>query len=351
MDSLNIQAALFSLLRSGLWGRTDFDPSVSSLTDDAWKRVFTEAMRQTVTGLVFEGICRLPDDCMPREELLAKWTAAIERIERNNKRMNDTLVTVCRALNKENLSPVLLKGQGIARLYNTPLLRECGDIDLHFPDVTEWEKAAYIIGKGFRIEKAHDGSAVCNCNGVIIEIHKTMFDMQSSLHGKILRLMEQREGFQLTPLFDKQGIKILTPSSVSNLILLSLHILRHALCFGIGLRQLCDYAVTYNYVANHDSAALNRVNDMMKSLGLRKWHLMLESFIDNYLDVRIDTVANINCNPLMAVISHGGNFGFHAQDNNRSFRTVVYNNCKLFHVAPMQALITLSYLFARRLKR
>lgn len=350
MDSLNIQAALFSLLRSGLWCRTDFDSSVSLLTDGAWKRVFAEAMRQTVTGLVFEGICRLPDDCMPQEELLAKWTAAIERIERNNKRMNDTLATVCRALNKENLSPVLLKGQGIARFYNSPLLRECGDIDFYFPDATAWEKAVNIIGKGFRIEKAHDGSAVCNRKGVIIEIHKTMFDMQSSLHGKILRLMEQREGFQHTPLFDRLGINILTPSSASNLTLLSLHILRHSLCFGIGLRQLCDYAVTYNYVANYDPAALNRVNDMMKSLGLRKWHYMLESFIGNYLGVGTYNDTNVNCNPLMAVILHGGNFGFHTQDNNRSFGTIIYNNCKLFHVAPMQTLITLSYMFARRLK-
>lgn len=347
MDRTNAYSILFPLLRSALWGHAGENVPAPAPSDTEWEHVYEEAVRQTVTGLAFEGLRYVPDEYMPGESILAKWAASAEKVERSNRRVNDTLAVVCRTLNLENLTPVLLKGQGIAWLYGNPLSRECGDIDLYFPDMAEWKKAVGILGKGFMMRTARDGSAVCNRNGVIIEIHRTMFDMQPRKHGSILGDVVRNEGFDTLPLFD--GLRILTPSPVINLLMLNLHILRHALCFGIGLRQLCDYAVVYSHVSNTDSRAVGRMKGTIERLGLNRWNRLLESFISSYLGVNTGKISETYCSPLFEIVSRGGNFGFHTPGSRRSFGTVIYNNIKLFRFAPMQSAVTMGNLFTRRL--
>lgn len=347
MDKSCTYTALFPLLRSALWRRTCPEISTKAFADDVWENIYGESVRQTVSGLAFDGLQYVPDEYMPCESILAKWAATADKVERYNRRMNDTLTVVCRILNQENLTPVLLKGQSVARFYNNPLARECGDIDLYFSDMAEWKKAVDILGKGFMVNAARDGSAVCNRNGVIIEIHKVLFDMQLRKHDRILRDVVRDNGFESLSLFD--GIRILTPTPVINLLMLNLHILRHALCFGIGLRQLCDYAVVYSHVSNADSKAIGQMKETIGKLGLNRWNKLLESFISGYLGINSHGTSGNGCSPLLEIVARGGNFGFHVPGNSRAFGTVIRNNAGLFRYAPAQSLMTLCSLFTRRL--
>ena len=94
MDWTNTYSALFPLLRSGLWKHPFPEMAVVPLTDEQWENVYEESVRQTVTGVIFEGLKCMPDEYLPDENLLAKWAAASDRVERYNKRMNDTLTVV-----------------------------------------------------------------------------------------------------------------------------------------------------------------------------------------------------------------------------------------------------------------
>ena len=347
MDKSEVYTVLFPLLRTSLWGQTCPKLSAKAYTDDVWEKVYEESVRQTVCGLAFEGLQYMPDEYMPKESLLAKWVATADKVERNNKRMNDTLAIVSRILHQKNLTPVLLKGQGVARFYKNPLSRECGDIDLYFSDMMQWKEAVDILGKEFRMKIARDGSAVCDCNGVVLEIHKTLFDMQLQKHDRILANVVGDNGFEMTSLFDE--LQILTPSPAVNLLLLNLHILRHALCFGIGLRQFCDYAVVYSHISNTNPKAIEQMKKTIGRLGLNKWNLLLESFISRYLGADNGNKLQSDGSPLFEIVLRGGNFGFHAPDNYRTSGTVIHNNIRLCRFAPAQSLMTLGCLFTRRL--
>ena len=83
-----------------------------------------------MAGIVFRGLHHLPEEYLPADALMIHWVAKADRIERKNRRMDAALRLLLQLLGREGLHPVLLKGQGVAALYEHPLLRECGDIDL-----------------------------------------------------------------------------------------------------------------------------------------------------------------------------------------------------------------------------
>ena len=83
--------ALFTLLRAGLWGLRIEDQGPFPLSDKEWVRLFEEARKQTVTGIVYRGITLLPEVFMPPIPILTKWVAEVDRIERNNHKMNSAL--------------------------------------------------------------------------------------------------------------------------------------------------------------------------------------------------------------------------------------------------------------------
>ena len=65
-------AALLSLLRAGLWEQMPDGLSLFPLSEAEWEEVYLLARRQTVTGLVWQGISYLPDEWMPPGKVLVR---------------------------------------------------------------------------------------------------------------------------------------------------------------------------------------------------------------------------------------------------------------------------------------
>ncbi len=129
-----VRDAFLTLLRAGLWGRDPMEEGFRRPGNEEWEQVLKMSGRQTVAGIVFDGICRLPDDLQPSPDLFARWVVAVTRIEGGNERMNVALKDLVKVFVDNGLSPVLQKGQGVAELYPAPRHRECGDIDFYFPE-------------------------------------------------------------------------------------------------------------------------------------------------------------------------------------------------------------------------
>ena len=116
MDKSCTDTALFPLLRSALWRRTCPEISTKAFADDVWENIYGESVRQTVSGLAFDGLQYVPDEYMPCESILAKWAATADKVERYNRRMNDTLTVVCRILKFQQRGVCVGKGRVYADL-------------------------------------------------------------------------------------------------------------------------------------------------------------------------------------------------------------------------------------------
>lgn len=115
-------------------------------TEMEWRELYALAEKQALIGICYCGVQRLqklgydiPTD------LYMKWLGMAAKIQQRNELMNRRCVEVQRMLAEEGFMSAILKGQGVARLYdfndndnvnlNDKLgaYRQSGDIDIYVP--------------------------------------------------------------------------------------------------------------------------------------------------------------------------------------------------------------------------
>lgn len=309
---MRVLSAFLTLLRAGLWEREVDDLSLFPLTPDEWGDVRTMSHRQTVDGIVCQGLCRLPDQLLPPESQLLRWVAGTDAIERRNAAMNDAVGSIFSFLRSGGLRPVLLKGQGVARFYERPSVRECGDIDIYFPHNDDMSLAVSALSRrGLRLSGDADGCAHCQWQGFPVELHSRLCDVAAPARRRRLSACEREKGFENFVLPTGGSEEIEMPSPFLNLLLLNTHILKHAIGWGIGIRQLCDLAR-----ACHRQGAEVGADEMereIRCLGLLRWTRMLHAFLTGYLGLPPSSLpfacAPLSPAPLLGLVMAGGNFG------------------------------------------
>lgn len=101
---------LFALLRAALW-KEEVDVSLFKGAVD-WKAVSALAFRQTVLGLLYEGIMRLPQEYRPERALILKLHSwCVQTVQRHHL-LNEVWKEIAGRLEGEQIHCVLLKGQG-----------------------------------------------------------------------------------------------------------------------------------------------------------------------------------------------------------------------------------------------
>ena len=276
-----MEEILYALLRNGL--HVDREPEmIPELSIEQWNALIEQARRQTVAGLLYQGVSRLGEAYPLPSEISFLLVAEANRIERESRHKEQIAWQEFQAIKEAGFHPVVMKGPAIARHYPVPALRESGDIDLYLP--TE-EFRRYKEQLGPEVTPMPDGSLHYYRNGIDFDLHASYFD----LHLPSDRLPA-------------------VPSPYATLLMLSAHVFKHAAGPGVGLRQLCDMAVAYGKL-DYDPVELLSVYDRA---GMRKWNTLLYAFLRKYLglkDIFGSSMPDTDPAPLRAIIMEGGNFG------------------------------------------
>jgi len=305
--------SFFALLRAGLWNR---EPSCECfpLSPEEWKQVYRIARKQTVEGIVYDGIMRLPEHLFPPRDILLKWVVMIDLMEERNRRMNKVVAELYDLFTKNHITAFLMKGQGVATYYENPLHRVCGDVDWSFPDNDHFTRAYKLMAKkNIKIEHQAGFSECYTWRGFVIEHHKFFPDINNPFMPNYLRSITQRESDKSIYL-DIAGQKVLLVSPVLTHVSVNTHILKHLLAFGISIRQLCDSArVCYTYQANGEAESLKEI---YKKLGIYHWIQMLNNLLVQYLGMPEEflpfpLIRKRNADKMMKDILQGGSFGFY----------------------------------------
>ena len=253
----------FELLQIAVGNRTGFN---KVLTDEEWEGVFDLSQKQAMTGIAFLGIERLPEGERPKRELLLRWYMATERIKEENKTMDRKTLIVANRFLMEGFPSVILKGQGIARLYPNGEYRTPGDIDIWLggrrKDIVRYVR---LYSPDSLLTYHHiEFDAV---KGTEIEVHFTPSWMNGYFTNRRLQdfFNMERSGFERRERTDDYT-EIPVPSLDFNRVFILVHIYRHFFYEGIGLRQMLDYY----YVLCHGFSEKDRKKtvDVLKSLGM-----------------------------------------------------------------------------------
>lgn len=317
----SLTEVFLALVRSGLFGQ-EVPEKVLHLTAGEWQAIHEESVRQTVTAIVYSAMEMLPDDAsLPDDGLLLRWTAEVDKIERQGMVMDRAVAGLMGFFKGHGLHPVLMKGQAAALLYPVPHRRECGDIDLYFNVPGEWDRARTLLAdREIRWNVKPDGSLCYQWDGVEVEHHRKLFDLCSPFTKRRMKEAEKEYGFRAVEIC---GASVTVSSPELDLLLMSSHIMKHAFGNGVGLRQICDIAL----LCRAGGMDAGRVRDLFASAGLLRWNGLLFSFLSAHLGLDRDSLPYLpdrmpDSSALLDLVLEGGNFGHYSSKggNNGSFK-------------------------------
>lgn len=295
---MEAETLFFSLLQSELFGKfipAEASPSLPHSVGDAdalWKAVWTIAKMQGVDGLIADAVLCLPPDYLPPKPLLSKMQSTTMGAMRANIMTDNSLKRSVAILRRHGIEPVLLKGQGAASLYPNPKMRTCGDIDLYIGE-EDYSAACRIAleelaDAGAETHKTEKHFAVY-CDGVKIELHRRATEMlKPSRRKAVLQwetewlgslIIDEKQkcnpgGRQSREILLLQDCELLLPPVTFNAVYLFLHLWYHFLTEdGVGLRQLCDWAMLlHRHAAEIDRSEVEQV--LRRFDVLRGWQML-----------------------------------------------------------------------------
>ena len=265
-----MEAGLFRFLRFSL----GLEGEVKGLLDGRkgsfdWDACYQFAKRQTLVGVLFDGIQRLPKELAPARPLLLRWLSDSESIRRRNMRMDRASAYIYNKVCAAGFRCCILKGQGNALLYPHPSSRIPGDVDVWV--MANREELRHIAlslteGDGSSLQESlnHIGLTV---HGVSVELHSTPALLNSPLHNsRLQRWLKRNADLQCSnriALPDNAG-EVAVPTLSFNIIYQLCHLFHHCFYEGVGLRQIVDYYFVLkntDFSGNTDEGAGNTDRD------------------------------------------------------------------------------------------
>lgn len=234
-----------------------------SLKEADWKELYAIAQKQALLGVLFHGIRRLPKELAPEQKLLMQWMVMAEMIRKQNIKLFQDSVKVCKNFENKGFANCILKGQGNALLYPDPYMRTPGDIDIYL-SCGRRKIMKYVdqVCPNQVMRYHHVDFPVMK---TAIEVHFTPSYMFFPIHNSRMqkwfgKVMGEQCNYRVS-LPDGYG-DITVPQVSFNAIYILSHLYRHIFTEGIGLRQLLDY---YFVLVNWHTDLTN-LTDSNKSL-------------------------------------------------------------------------------------
>lgn len=222
--------------------------------DAAWRQVAELAERNEVSGLVYDAILTLPPQQQPDKELLLRWAARVQSIERDNCLFRQRFGEALSEFEAHGLDPIVFKGLTLSDLYPNPLHRPVGDIDLFVP-LDMQHRYLQCLGQP-ETDRQHDFDAkhlTLQHLGLNWELHFRSTYFYSQITDRRYHLLEREETVP-DCLFhfdiDNHRVQVFPPRL--HMVYLTAHFQHHLLVERVSLRQVVDWMLALH----HDRTAL-----------------------------------------------------------------------------------------------
>jgi hypothetical protein len=201
------------------------------------------AQKHTVTTLLYRSVKQLSN--VSAQVLDSLRTQSVAAVLRNEKLMlvQNEIVDL---LSGHHIDFAVLKGSSLAVHYPCCEMRVLGDIDILVNvnalgvACATLEKAGYNHSSGHAFHESYEGK------GAHIEIHQSVSEFPHTVAG-LFTVQVMKNALDTTEVEKMLGYEFPVLCVEYQLIALLAHMERHLTASGIGLRQLCDWAVTVNH--------------------------------------------------------------------------------------------------------
>lgn len=314
--SANVQNYFFELMQVALGNRE----SLSGVpTAEEWEGLYDLAREQAVVGVLLDGIKRLPTDQLPQKTIRLQWIGVVLMVQQQNEVMDRAVARLCQKLDAEGLRYVVIKGQTLNVIYDSPGVRQSGDIDfMVHPD--DWDKA-YGMFEDALGKEAIESHSVKHVewkeDGIQYEMHRMLTSFASSRHQRYWDEVVMKGVWENPCHVEIEGVKVPTLAPTYNVLYVFVHVFYHLIIEGVGLRQFVDWFILLHKTAGLDADLLET---HLEGIGLKKAFTGLGTVLTDYLGMpekefpfEIGDAEHKAAPKLISNILKGGNFGHNKQ--------------------------------------
>lgn len=251
-----LHALLLCFVRRGLWG-VGCEGTVGQLSRGDWQRLFAMACRHSVSGLFVDGVAR--SGVRPDNDLWEQWVVHLFALERFNAYNEARGRWWTDRLGRAGISAEVFKGASVAQWYPVPQHRGFSDVDIVVG--RGWERLAAVLGETGRPCRYFAGEVLLTDEGGLsVEFHRYCERVFNPVANRRLRRMTGGGGGMSPELYAA---------------CLIIHIRRHCLISGVGLKQVVDVAAMLR------SAPLDmeRLGSTLRRLHIARFSRLLFGFI------------------------------------------------------------------------
>lgn len=286
-------------------------------TANEWGKLYEAAKKQTLLGVCFAGVQKLPENVRPQEMLNLTWMGMAAKIQQRNELLNRRCLELQTRLSVDGMFSSILKGQGIGTLYGELAgLRQSGDIDIW---VSGGSKNAlqYARERYGGISYDYINVHLPMYEDTDVELHWRVQYMSNLLKNRRLQMwVSQNEDLLLGgKVILSEGKELIVPTLDFNRVYILLHCYHHVLESGLGLRQLMDL---YFVLKASDAKSTKTCLNVVKQLGMIHFAKGIMWLLAHVFENTDDICPWMICEPsekegrfLLKEVMAGGNFGHH----------------------------------------
>lgn len=262
-----VETYFFELLQVAVGNR---DSLSCAPTAEEWEEIYEISKKQTLVGIAFKGVERLPQEQLPPAKRVRQWYVKADKIKHLNNNMNMACAKMCFMMKKAGFHSCIIKGQANLKNYGSSKSPLNGDLEttnsedgregldlgwFRTPgdiDIWVWSDSGKVSDV-IRFFTARQADAEpyfhhMDCNIMVdieTEVHYRPSWMSAPWRNKILqRFCNEHKGdiqhFPVQMPNDKYSF-FYAPSGEFDVVYQLVHIYRHLFNEGIGLRQILDY--------------------------------------------------------------------------------------------------------------
>ncbi len=306
MNLSDIYNIFFELLQIAVDNRTSLSRAPSA---DEWEELYNTAKKQTLTGIAFAAIERLPQEQLPPPRRIRQWAVKANRIREKNTCISKETAKITEYFERNGFCCLVLKGQGNMYYYTNDLrgLRSPGDIDVWIwsnkkHDICSVVEFCQSIKKGEYIYYHNLDFPILKDTPV--EVHYRPSWLFCPWHNKKLQ-QRFKDYKQKGDHIYYDGYKI--PTTDFNVLFQLLHLYKHIFEEGVGLRQLLDYYMVLKENCTRSSSFT--LPHSLKTFAGAVMYVLQKVFAPTTIEWMICEANEKAGKQLLNEIMLGGNFG------------------------------------------
>ena len=250
---------------------------------EEWLFLFQAAKKQSLVGIAFYGVQKLPIEQRPERSIILQWFAIASQIQERNARVTEVCQTLCHQFSNDNFNVCILKGQANHRYYGEELglLRTCGDIDAWIAprDSSCKHPVKMVLDYCF---KRNLVESLCylhveypQVKSVPVEIHLRPSFMNHPIRNRRFQEFfghgsEKFAKYVCVQKIDKENALPVMQVDYDVIFQLN-HIYRHLIDEGVGLRQVLDYYMLLKTLKKEGKVSKEELILQIGTLGMTRF--------------------------------------------------------------------------------